>query len=87
MEHIVTECENCPMFYDGRDSGDYDRLICNHPKAKWQTPTPLEPIPEVEPIEIDSSGDEMSYIEWVVTPEWCPLKEQPISIILKKDNE
>lgn len=44
---IVHNCEECPMFYDGRKSNDHDRLICNHPNALYQLSTPLEPIPKV----------------------------------------
>ena len=76
MECIVTNCEDCPMFYDGRKSNDYDSLVCNHPESEYKP---------ANPIEIDCSGDEMSYIEWVVTPDWCPLEKESITIKLKQD--
>lgn len=77
---IVHNCEDCPMFYDGRDSNDHDRLICNHPEAPYQSETNLKKL-GIEPIQTDDSGYDMSYIEWVVTPDWCPLKAKPVIII------
>jgi len=82
MEHKVTGCEDCPMFEQ------QDIMLCNHPKASYQLPTPLNPIPEGKPIEMDSSGSgeeiDLDYVEWVVTPEWCPLKKEPITIMISK---
>jgi len=74
MEQIVTGCEDCPMFEQ------QEVMICNHPKAPNQIPTPLNPTLEIEPIGMDDSGYDLSYIEWVVTPDWCPLNKEPITI-------
>lgn len=34
-------------------------------------------------IEVDDSGDDLSYIEFPVTPHNCPLNQSPITIIKK----
>lgn len=78
--HDVSGCEICPFFDDGRTYGKHDRLICNHPKAPRQTPTPLEPITKVKPIETWESGCDLSWVEIVITPDWCPLKVENILI-------
>lgn len=31
-------------------------------------------------IDYDSSGYDLSYIEFPITPNWCPLNEEPITI-------
>ncbi len=82
MEQIVTGCEDCPMFDDGRN--EY-RLICNHPNAPNQYYQPLHPELEVKNIEIEDSGtvEDLDYIESVITPDWCPLIIEPITIIKK----
>lgn len=82
MEQVVTGCKDCPMFDDGHRH-EYE-LICNHPNAPNQFHIPLEPEKEVFRIEMDDSGYDMSYIEWVVTPDWCPLKKEPITITIKE---
>ncbi len=79
MEQKVTGCEDCPMFEQ------QEVMICNHPKAPRQIPTPLNPILEVEPITMDDSGEEFTYVEWVVTPNWCPLKKEPLTLIFTND--
>lgn len=74
MEYKVTGCEDCPMF-ERKES-----MICNHPNSPRQIPTPLNQILEVEPIKMDDSGDDLTYIEWVVTPDWCPLKNEQLTL-------
>lgn len=77
----VSGCSDCPMFDDGHRY-EYE-LICNHPSAPNQFSDPVYPEREVFRIEMDDSGDGPTYIEWVVTPDWCPLKKEPLTITIE----
>lgn len=72
MEHIVMGCNSCPFFED-----EYN--TCNHPIIDNWVEVPYKH--NSNQIEMDCSGDEMSYIEFPITPDWCPLKKEPITII------
>jgi len=72
MNVKVTGCEGCPMLNrEWEDVSGY-KYTCNHPNAPS------------EDIETDSSGSgeevDLSYVEWLVTPDWCPLNKEPITI-------
>lgn len=81
MELIVKGCSDCPMFNNGANF-EYE-AICQHPAAPNQFYEPLYPKKEVFRIEIESSGEDLSYIEWPVTPDWCPIVKEPITISKK----
>lgn len=51
---------------------DSDWSVCNHPS-----------IEKNNKVEMEGSGEDLSYIEVPVTPLWCPLNKEPITIIKK----
>ena len=74
MLNVVTGCSDCPLFNDGQQ---YEfEAICKHPQAPPQFFEPLNPDAEVKRIEIEMSGS----FERPVTPYWCPLKLEQLTL-------
>jgi hypothetical protein len=69
MEQVVTGCKDCPM-YSVDDSND--SLIvynyCHHRSHATVT---------VQDIDLDKESNP-------ITPDWCPLKREPITITFKQ---
>ncbi len=82
-ETKVHGCIDCPMYDDGANY-EYEQ-ICNHPLAPHQYYEPGEDNPdEIPRIEVTDNGEDFfsgKYKEVPITPEWCPLKKEPITII------
>lgn len=77
----MTGCIDCPMFDDGSNH-EYDE-ICKHPNAPIQFYEPSgEANQDVKRIKIESLGEYWSkghkYVP--ITPDWCPLNKEPITI-------
>lgn len=68
MEHIVTGCKDCPMFFYNVDDRYGDETDCLHPNAIQQI--------LVQNIDLDKQNNP-------ITPDWCPLNKEPITIIKK----
>ncbi len=73
MEHIVTGCTDCPMYNDGQryEFAHY----CKHPES-----------PQKVNYFIAEPKIKVDYIEGrpiVTTPDFCPLKKEPITISIK----
>lgn len=65
MKLQVTGCKDCPMYYWAVDDWRGTETKCNHPSAPEQD--------LVENIDTDKS-------QVPTTPDWCPLKHDPITI-------
>lgn len=84
METTVTGCKDCLLFYDGSQY-EFNHL-CRHPLApdnqeSWRSPTEikLERVTEIR--KMDISGDDYEYGKIIpITPEWCPLNSESITI-------
>lgn len=70
MEYIVTGCKDCPFFNDGHDY-EY-RVICQHPYSKACR------IVVDEKMEWGIPQEERFM---PITPDWCPLNKESITII------
>ena len=84
MEHIVTGCKDCPMFDNGADY-EYE-CSCLHPKAPRQFSEygdSDELIDAIQQIEVEEDWSKKQH-HIPVTPEWCPLNTEPITIIKKQ---
>ena len=85
-EHAVTGCVDCPMFNDGQKY-EYE-ATCKHPLAPPQffdRDNQDAKMGDVKRIEIGESGEywTKSFYYFPITPDWCPLKKEPITIIFK----
>jgi len=83
MEHIVTGCKDCPLYKDGVNY-EYAHY-CNHPKSP-QTVNLFTAEPKIE-LTAEQKKRESGYEYTVVhpvTPDWCPLNSEPITIIKKQ---
>jgi len=65
MEHKVTGCIDCPFNSNDREYGD----ACQHPEV-YEGETRYRVLPE------DPENDYQT-----ITPDWCPLDKEPITII------
>lgn len=66
MEHKITDCENCPLYYYNIDSEDFKTIsICKHPKS------------EVKKIERHYKPGGI----FPKTPTNCPLKNDNLILI------
>lgn len=86
MEHSVKGCIDCPMFenYDNF-TGSY----CHHPGAPFDPDLECawvdkEDNPDYGPPKGDEHWPEM-YLP--ITPDWCPLLKESITITLIKNGE
>jgi len=71
MEHTVSGCKDCPFFNDG---SSYEYIIsCQHPHAPNQE---LLSTPSMK------TTYEQKVVQ-PITPEWCPLNQESITIIKK----
>ena len=83
MEKIVTGCSNCPFL---QVDGEYGTCDCIHPVAKQRpnviTPWVAENDPSGEVNYHHSPGYRLPFDddEEPITPDWCPLNEEPITI-------
>ncbi len=82
MEHIVSGCIDCPMLCENNEGEDF----CRHPLVdKWLGVKGDHRRNEQEDkniIETDSTSSNGQ--NWFpITPEWCPLNSEPITIIKK----
>lgn len=68
MEQIVTGCKDCPMFNLEYDDRFGASTSCNHPNHESLT---------VEDIDLTEKNIP-------ITPDWCPLNKEPITIIKNK---
>jgi hypothetical protein len=68
----IAGCQDCPLFDDHFQ-------ICNHPVIDNWIDKPYRH--NSNKIEMDSSGQDLSYVEFPITPDWCPLNKQPLTII------
>ena len=73
MEHIVTGCSDCPFEYNRLDG--FSDSECRHPKIHSKELTEL----------ID--GVTHTFEEDGESPDWCPIKKEPITISIKQDNQ
>ncbi len=79
MKHQVTGCKDCPLFNNG---SDYEyRAICLHPLAPRQFYEKEFKDEEVFLIEVDEDYSRKP-TNIPVTPTWCPLKQEEITIEL-----
>lgn len=84
MEINVTGCEDCPML----DSGaEYEyQCFCLHPKAPRQFSEigdSVEQVNEIIQIGVDEDWDR-NPTHIPITPKWCPLNTEPITITKNK---
>lgn len=68
MEQIVTGCSDCPMFIKEEDDRYGDMTYCQHPKHESKTVNDIDLRKDRTPI----------------TPDWCTLKKEPITISIKE---
>ena len=74
MEHNVTGCRDCPFYNDGQD---YEFAhYCNHPKSPQEV-NRFYSEPKIE-IVYEKVGEYNKQVP--VTPDFCPLKKEPITI-------
>lgn len=74
MEHNVIGCIDCPMFYMDNNERYGIETYCNHPHHKTIT---IEDIHT----EIDKTNNIVAGERVPITPNWCPLNKEPITII------
>jgi len=77
MEHRIFGCQQCPMYDDMFEHKGFGN--CNHPNIDNQITEPYPHNSNV--IEMDSSGEDLSFVQWPETPDWCPLNKEPLTII------
>ena len=82
MEHIVTGCKDCPFLLENNEGSDF----CRHPTMdKWlgvHGDHHRDEDNDKNVIETDSSSSNGQ--DWFpITPDWCPLNKEAITIIKK----
>jgi len=87
MEQSVTGCNDCKFYNDGVQ---YEFAhYCNHPNSPQEvysfTAEPkIEFASKILKGKIGNSEYDYAKIT-PITPDWCPLKQEPITIKLKQD--
>lgn len=82
----VRGCVDCPLFDDGANY-EYEQ-ICKHPFAPhqfYESDKPEIKQKDIPRIEIEECGEQWSesFHYSPITPDWCPLKTEPITIYFK----
>lgn len=87
MEHIVAGCIDCP-FYNNGNSYEYAHY-CKHPNS-IQKVNNFTAEPEIELYSVKEKTKEKDGYDYAAmypkTPDWCPLKQEPITIKIDTNN-
>lgn len=85
METIVNGCRDCKFYNDGvRYEYAY---YCNHPQSPQEVNN-FTAEPEIELVTVQEKTKEKDGYDYMakypITPNWCPLKKEPITISIKQ---
>jgi len=80
MEHKIYGCQECPMYNDEYENKGFG--LCCHPFVDNWVDKPYRY--NSNRIEMGSSGEDLSFIQFPETSDWCPLNKEPITITKNK---